>query len=134
MERFPVSPTESSVKVFLGVNFYGYRYDRLASSSQQGQRQYDMKPLLGQHYIDFLRQFGSEATIVYEKRAHEHITIIYGPPTREANGEQRSIPQIIIFYPSLKSIYERLTLAIKLHVGIGIWDGGQGLDYFYDLI
>ena len=134
MERFPVSKTDNSLKVFLGVNFYGYRYDRLAPSSQQDQRQYDIRPMLGQHYIEFLRTSGSQAVIVYDQRAQEHITVIYGPSTRKANGEQSAMPQIIIFYPSLKSIYERLKLAIKLHVGIAIWDGGQGLDYFYDLI
>ncbi len=123
---------ETAIKVFLGLNFYGYRYDRVGPSKKNDQQQqYGMKPLVGRDYIDFLRKASSTLMIVYDTRSHEHIAVVQNIPTKQ---QQNSLPETIIFYPSLKSIYERLELAAKLNVGVAIWDGGQGLDYFYDLL
>jgi hypothetical protein len=37
------------------------------------------------------------------------------------------------YYPTVTSISERLQLAQRLEVGVGIWDIGQGLDYWLNL-
>ena len=39
-----------------------------------------------------------------------------------------------IFYPCLKFIKERLSLFEDANLGMFVWDGGQGLQYFYELL
>ena len=134
MDQFPVSKTDTRLKVFLGVNFYGYRHDRMTLPTENGQYPYQSRPLLGKDYVEFLRQYKTRAKIIFDRRAQEHITVFHGQPAKKVNQDDKVTPEIVIFYPSLKSIYERLSLAMRKHVGIAIWEGGQGLDYFYDLI
>ena len=136
MEKFTSQNLENPPKVFLGLNFYGYRYDRSADAPAPSSKnkkvetpKYDMKPILGRDYIEFLRDKYSMSNIIYDPQSQEHVTIL-----QSNTQKQDQFPDTIVIYPSLKSILVRLELANKLNVGVAIWDGGQGLDYFYDLL
>lgn len=131
MHAFLATQSGKSVKVFLSLHFYGHRYDRIMPPQPKDQRQYQLKHILGHDYIEFLKKYYKRALMTFDQRAHEHITVVYSGSAN--NRQENSMPEILIFYPSLKSIYDRLELATKLHVGAAIWDGGQGLDYFFDL-
>lgn len=99
-------------KILLGLNFYGYSFSTQGSG-----------PIIGNQYIEALSS--SPSTFTWrEDGIDEHIV------TKDLPGNQKAY----IMYPTLKSIQIRLQLAEKLGTGISIWDIGQGLDYFFDLL
>ena len=58
----------------------------------------------------------------YQKESEEHIFV------------KDSDPVQIIYYPTLYSIQKKIQLATELGTGLSIWEIGQGLDYFFDLL
>ncbi|XP_046858369.1 chitinase domain-containing protein 1-like isoform X2 [Xenia sp. Carnegie-2017] len=103
---------EQSKKIYIGLNFYGMDYSPSGGSA-----------LIGDRYIELLTKHKSDGTFTWEKTIGEH-SFYY-----KAGGITR-----VAFYPTLKSISERINLAKELGVGVAIWEIGQGLDYFYELL
>jgi chitinase domain-containing protein 1 len=87
----------------------------------KGKLQKQPEPILGVQLVELLKK--SKFDSRFDEKSQEHLFLI-----RDATS------QTLIFYPTLYSISKRIELAEKLGVGLSIWELGQGLDYFYDLI
>ncbi len=105
-------------KILLGLNFYGMKYE-MDSVTERITK--DPEPIIGSRFIDLIKEF--RVDIKYEANGKEHLFII-----------EDTSRKLVIFYPTLWSIQKRIELAEKLGTGLSIWELGQGLNYFYDLI
>eukprot|EP01137_Pigoraptor_chileana_P015542 Opistho-2@71583 len=99
-----------SRKILLGLNLYGYDYGNRGGEA-----------ILGTRFLELLTKH--RCAFVWDDKAKEH-AVSY----RESGVGHK------VFYPSLKSLSERIDLAVKRGLGLSLWEVGQGLDYFYDLL
>ncbi|KAF5953192.1 hypothetical protein HYC85_011136 [Camellia sinensis] len=78
--------------------------------------------ITGRDYLSLLEQH--KPSFQWEKNSAEHF-FIYSDNQHVKHA---------VFYPSLMSISMRLEEARSWGAGISIWEIGQGLDYFFDLL
>lgn len=101
-------------KIMMGQPFYGYRYAPGVAP----------KPIVGHEVIKAV-EGDPTATVVFDDQAEEHVITVKNSET----GKQEQI-----YYPTLWSFGRRLDLARSLGCSISIWELGQGMDYFLDLL
>jgi len=106
-------------KILTGLNFYGYTYE---VDKQNGNLLKQPEPIRGGELIEKLNKNKNKWRLSYQKESEEHIFV------------KDSDPVQIIYYPTLYSIQKKIQLATELGTGLSIWEIGQGLDYFFDLL
>ncbi len=80
-------------------------------------------PIGADEYLELLRRHRPHRLDWYSEAA-EHV-FSYNEP----DGWRHSV-----YYPTLKSIAERIGALRTLGVGVAVWELGTGLDYFWDLL
>ncbi|KAM3728364.1 Chitinase domain-containing protein [Dirofilaria immitis] len=98
--------SESSInssKLLMGLNFYGY-------ASQQA----TIKAVVGKDFIKYITS--QTGALFWNSITKEHFL--------------KMKDKDFCVYPTLVSLKIRLDLASRFNVGIGIWELGQGLNYF----
>jgi chitinase domain-containing protein 1 len=112
MERDTISR-----KLLFGIPFYGYDW-------AQVNRQWSPNVILGSDLLTLLKRVKPKSSqFEWKESSAEHVL------SYTENGQQHTV-----FYPTLNFIKKRTELLASYKAGISIWEIGQGLDYFYDLL
>ena len=98
----------------MGTNFYGYDFD--VGNAQNS------RPIVSHEYIGLLRTH-KPAKITLERTSQEHS---FSYKTAQSTHK--------VYFPTLYSLNERLKLMSEMGTGLSIWELGQGLDSFLDLL
>lgn len=98
-------------KLLLGFNFYGNDYTLPQSGNA----------VVGHEYLQLLNTHKPE--IKWDRRNKEHFL--------EYHTERLSHK---VYYPTTVSMSKRCDLAEETGVGVAIWELGQGLEQFFELL
>jgi len=96
----------------LGIPFYGYKIDYAKQSHN---------PIVNNNYLEFLQE---NKPIINWNSHHEECNIRLSKGSNLMSDVQ---------YPCLKFLMKRLEIAEDYGIGVFAWEGGQPLEYFYNL-
>uniref|UniRef100_A0A8R1DFR2 Glyco_18 domain-containing protein n=1 Tax=Caenorhabditis japonica TaxID=281687 RepID=A0A8R1DFR2_CAEJA len=97
---------DNTFKTLAGLNFYGYEFSGGKLNS-----------IVSDRFLEVLRN--KKSILEFDKKSMEH---------------RLRTESSIIYFPSLSSLELRINMAHRYGVGIAIWDYGQGLNYFTNLL
>lgn len=100
-------------KILLGVNMYGMRWKAGARSGEA---------ILGRDYVAAVAGAASEGKVVTRKWEEEGI----------AEERTEVVGEVVMYYPTGKSVQRRVELANTEGCGLSLWEIGQGLDELYE--
>jgi len=103
-------------RILMGLNMYGYAVDT-ATDVRPTDAQRGVYPIVAKQYLDMLTK--KNVRVKWHAQPSEHSV---------DNGHTTA------YYPTLHSIELRLHFATERRVGVALWELGQGLDYFYNLL
>ncbi len=100
-------------RVMIGLNFYGYRFDAPSG----------VEAVVGSQMVELMKKEGNEWQWKWDGESMEHALVHREDETKR------------IFYPTLMSVATRIEMvSLQTKFGISIWELGQGLEYFTDLL
>ncbi|RKP02876.1 hypothetical protein CXG81DRAFT_24476 [Caulochytrium protostelioides] len=126
-------------RVLLGMNLYGAAYPALEPAIVF------REPLVGAAYLDMIARApagplppppdaspdaapisaeDAAGRLIWDARAEEHVMLI-----ARADGTPYAV-----WYPTLYSLAQRMARVRAWGVGVALWEIGQGLDYFYEIV
>lgn len=109
-------------QILMGLNFYGYDY----TSGGGG-------PIVGSRWLQLLSSAESLDSS-WDDQSSEHMFTVVTPASGRKSHAHQHGSRHMVFFPSLLSLQTRLQLASQLGVGLAVWELGQGLTYFFDLL
>ncbi|CAO2204057.1 unnamed protein product [Urochloa humidicola] len=107
------SSRNHSRMIFLGINFYGN--DFILSRGSSG------SAITGRDFVLLLEKY--KPSLQWDDKSLEHFFIYSNEGVKHA-----------VFYPTLMSLSVRLDEARNWGTGLSIWEIGQGLNYFFDIL
>lgn len=110
------APPAWSGAVLMGVPFYAYDFTEHVQTGTQ-----DVAALTCESVLALLGRH--QPPLEWHAEAAEHSATFRAGTTRHT-----------IFFPTPSSFAARLELALRLGVGVSIWELGQGMDAFFDLL
>jgi chitinase domain-containing protein 1 len=108
----PEKRAELSSKIIMGIPFYGYDWDQSSNSPEA---------IINHKYLELLKEHKPD--LVWDEQAEEH----------RFTYKSKYVDHTV-YYPTPKFLDSRIKFYKSVGCGIGIWELGQGLEYFFDLL
>ena len=110
-------------KLLMGFPFYGYKFTPLPKSKEDKRRMktHESQAITGPQYLDILNDY--KPVLEWSEKYEEHVLAYTEDSTK-----------VEVYYPTQTMLQVRADSAQKMGVGLAIWELGQGLDIFFDIL